>query len=156
MARTSSLTYLHIEDKYEEISKDIKVDIPTSIIKSTLDGDKLSETDIIQVVKGISNAVLSRYINNIKSISSQVHLMIPVPIDKDILLKAYEAESVEEAKTKVDDIFLGLSEQQKAILLNHIQNIKSGPTKSTKDMSPSLNHNQKPRKIKDSSQKLES
>lgn len=129
MARTSSLAYLHIEDKYEELSKDIKVGIPTDIVKSILDGNKLSETDLTEVVNGISNAVLSRYIDNVHSTSSHVYLMVPVPIDKDTLIKVYENESVEEAKTKVDDIFAGLSEQQKAILLNHIRNIKPGLNK---------------------------
>ena len=134
MARTSSLTYLHIEDKYEELSKDIKVEIPTNIIHCILAGSKPTETDIQSIVNGISNAVLSRYIENIRnSISSHIYLMVPVPIDKDALIEAFENESVEEAKTKVEDIFSGLSEQQKAILINHIQKIKSGPTKDTND-----------------------
>lgn len=127
---TNSLTYLHIEDKYEELSKDIKVSIPTLIVQKVLAGNKLTSDDLEILVNSASNAVLSRYIDTLDNISSHVYLMIPVPIDKDELIKAYENQYVEEAKTKVDDIFAGLSEEQRAILINHINSIK--PNKVTK------------------------
>ena len=111
---TPGISYLHIEDKYNNFFKDIKVNIPNPYLPFTA-------TDIIN---GVSSKVLGKYIDIIKQDTCKITLLVPNTIDKEKLLEAWETNDVKQASTDINDILSRLSPEQREQVLNHINHLK--------------------------------
>lgn len=117
MAKNDLTTaYLHIEDAFNNFSKDIRVTIP--LLKNSNDiGPE-------EILEGASKKVLGKYIDHIKEDTCTLTLMIPKYIDKGELLETWENSDIEQASTDINDILSKLSPEQRKQVLNHINNIK--------------------------------
>ena len=117
MANTKqTLAYLHIEDAFNNFSKDIRVTIP--LLKNPNDiGPE-------EVFDGVSKKVLGKYIDHIKEDTCTLTLMIPKAIDKEELIEVWENSDIEQASTDINDILSKLSPEQRERVLNHINSIK--------------------------------
>lgn len=117
MAKNDLTTaYLHIEDAFNNFSKDIRVTIP--LIKNP------SDIGPEEVLEGASKKVLGKYIDNIKEDTCTLTLMIPKAIDKEELLEIWENSDIEQATYDIEDILKKLTPNQKEQVLNHIKGIK--------------------------------
>lgn len=117
MAKNNSTTaYLHIEDAFNNFSKDIRITIP--LLKNPND---IGPEDILD---GASKKVLGKYIDNIKEGTCTLTLMIPKAIDKDELLEIWDDQDVKQANTDIEDILSKLSPEQREQVLNHVKGIK--------------------------------
>lgn len=116
MAKNDLTTaYLHIEDAFNNFSKDIRVTIP--IFKNSHDiGPE-------EILEGASKKVLGKYIDHIKEDTCTLTLMIPKAVDKEELLETWENSDIEQASTDINDILSKLSPEQREQVLNHINNI---------------------------------
>lgn len=116
MANTKqTLTYLHIEDAFNNFSKDIRVTIP--LLKNPNDiGPE-------EVFDGVSKKVLGKYIDHIKEDTCTLTLMIPKAIDKEELLEAWDDQDIKQANTDIEDILSKLSPEQRERVLNHVKGI---------------------------------
>ena len=117
MANTKqTLAYLHIEDAFNNFSKDIRVTIP--LLKNPNDiGPE-------EVFDGVSKKVLGKYIDHIKEDTCTLTLMIPKYIDKEELLEAWDDQDIKQANTDIEDILSKLSPEQRERVLNHVKGIK--------------------------------
>ena len=117
MANTKqTLAYLHIEDAFNNFSKDIRVTIP--LLKNPNDiGPE-------EVFDGVSKKVLGKYIDHIKEDTCTLTLMIPKAIDKEELLEAWDDQDIKQANTDIEDILSKLSPEQREQVLNHVKGIK--------------------------------
>lgn len=115
---TNDLTtaYLHIEDAFNNFSKDIKVIIP--LLK---DSNDIGPEEILE---GASKKVLGKYIDHIKEDTCTLTLMIPKDIDKEALLEIWDDQDVKQANTDIEDILSKLSPKQREQVLNHVKCIK--------------------------------
>lgn len=117
MAKNDLTTaYLHIEDAFNNFSKDIRVTIP--LLK------KPNDIGPEEVLEGASKKVLGKYIDHIKEDTCTLTLMIPKDIDKEELLEIWENSDIEQATYDINDILNKLTPEQKEQVLNHINNIK--------------------------------
>lgn len=117
MAKNDLTTaYLHIEDAFNNFSKDIRVTIP--LLKNP------NEVGPKEVLEGVSKKVLGKYINNIKEDTCTLTLMIPKAIDKEELIEVWENSDIEQASIDINDILSKLSPEQRKQVLNHINSIK--------------------------------
>lgn len=108
--------YLHIEDAFNNFSKDIKVTIP--LLKNPEDiGPE-------EVFEGVSKKVLGKYIDRIKEDTCTLTLMIPNDIDKEELLEIWGDQDVKQANTDIEDILSKLSPEQREQVLNHVKGIE--------------------------------
>lgn len=116
MANTKqTLAYLHIEDAFNNFSKDIRVTIP--LLKNPNDiGPE-------EVFDGVSKKVLGKYIDHIKEDTCTLTLMIPKAIDKEELLEAWDDQDIKQANTDIEDILSKLSPEQRERVLNHVKGI---------------------------------
>ena len=111
-----TLAYLHIEDAFNNFSKDIRVTIP--LLKNPNDiGPE-------EVFEGVSKKVLGKYIDHIKEDTCTLTLMIPKAIDKEELLEAWDDQDIKQANTDIEDILSKLSPEQRERVLNHVKGIK--------------------------------
>lgn len=108
--------YLHIEDAFNNFSKDIRVTIP--IPKNP------NDIGLEEVLEGVSKKVLGKYIDHIKEDTCTLTLMIPKAIDKEELIEVWENSDIEQASIDINDILSKLSPEQRKQVLNHINNIK--------------------------------
>ena len=117
MANTKqTLAYLHIEDAFNNFSKDIRVTIP--LLKNPNDiGPE-------EVFDGVSKKVLGKYIDHIKEDTCTLTLMIPKAIDKEELLEAWDDQDIKQANTDIEDILSKLSPEKRERVLNHVKGIK--------------------------------
>lgn len=114
--RKQTLAYLHIEDAFNNFSKDIRVTIP--LLKNPNDiGPE-------EVFEGVSKKVLGKYIDHIKEDTCTLTLMIPKAIDKEELLEAWDDQDIKQANTDIEDILNKLSPEQRERVLNHVKGIK--------------------------------
>ena len=111
---TPVLAYLHIEDKYNNFCKDIKIRVPLNYLE-------LSAKDIIE---GVSPKILGKYIDMIKQDTCNVTVLIPKVVNKEKLLEAWETKDVKQASTDINDILSRLSPEQREQVLNHINHLK--------------------------------
>ena len=119
MAKNDLTTaYLHIEDAFNNFSKDIRVTIPL------LKNSNHYEVGPKEVLEGASKKVLGKYIDNIKEDTCTLTLMIPKAIDKEELIEVWENSDIEQASIDINDILSKLSPEQRKQVLNHINNIK--------------------------------
>lgn len=117
MAKNDLTTaYLHIEDAFNNFSKDIKVTIP--LLK---DSNNIGPEEILE---GASKKVLGKYIDHIKEDTCTLTLMIPKAIDKKALLEIWDDQDVKQANTDIEDILSKLSPEQREQVLNHVKCIK--------------------------------
>ena len=117
MAKNDLTTaYLHIEDAFNNFSKDIRVTIP--LLKNS------NEVGPKEVLEGASKKVLGKYIDNIKEDTCTLTLMIPKAIDKEELMEIWNDQDIKQANTDIEDILKKLTPDQKKQVLNHINNIK--------------------------------
>lgn len=117
MAKNDLTTaYLHIEDAFNNFSKDIKVTIP--LLKNP------NEVGPEEVLEGASKKVLGKYIDHIKEDTCTLTLMIPKAIDKEELIEVWENSDIEQATYDIEDILKKLTPDQKKQVLNHINSIK--------------------------------
>ena len=117
MAKNDLTTaYLHIEDAFNNFSKDIKVTIP--LFK---DSNNIGPEEILE---GASKKVLGKYIDHIKEDTCTLTLMIPKAIDKEALLEIWDDQDVKQANTDIEDILSKLSPEQREQVLNHVKCIK--------------------------------
>ena len=117
MAKNDLTTaYLHIEDAFNNFSKDIRVTIP--LLKNS------NEVGPKEVLEGASKKVLGKYIEHIKEDTCTLTLMIPKAIDKEELIEVWENSDIEQASIDINDILSKLSPEQRKQVLNHINNIK--------------------------------
>lgn len=108
--------YLHIEDTFNNFSKDIRVTIP--LLKNPNDiGPE-------EVLDGASKKVLGKYIDHIKENTCTLTLMIPKAIDKEELLEIWDDQDIKQANTDIEDILSKLSPEQRKQVLNHVKGIK--------------------------------
>ena len=108
--------YLHIEDAFNNFSKDIRVTIP--LLKNPNDiGPE-------EVLEGVSKKVLGKYIDHIKEDTCTLTLMIPKAIDKEELLEIWDDQDIKQANTDIEDILSKLSPEQREQVLNHVKGIK--------------------------------
>ena len=108
--------YLHIEDTFNNFSKDIRVTIP--LLKNPNDiGPE-------EVLDGASKKVLGKYIDYIKEDTCTLTLMIPKAIDKEELLEVWDDQDIKQANTDIEDILSKLSPEQREQVLNHVKGIK--------------------------------
>ena len=116
MAKNDLTTaYLHIEDAFNNFSKDIRVTIP--ILKNP------NDVGPEEVLEGASKKVLGKYIDHIKEDTCTLTLMIPKAIDKEELLEIWENSDIEQASTDINDILSKLSPEQRERVLNHVKGI---------------------------------
>lgn len=116
MAKNDLTTaYLHIEDAFNNFSKDIRVTIP--ILKNP------NEVGPEEVLEGASKKVLGKYIDHIKEDTCTLTLMIPKAIDKEELLEAWDDQDIKQANTDIEDILSKLSPEQRKRVLNHVKGI---------------------------------
>ena len=117
MANTKqTLAYLHIEDAFNNFSKDIRVTIP--LLKNPNDiGPE-------EIFDGVSKKVLGKYIDHIKEDTCTLTLMIPKAIDKEELLEAWDDQDIKQANTDIEDILSKLSPEQRERVLDHVKGIK--------------------------------
>ena len=117
MAKNDLTTaYLHIEDAFNNFSKDIRVTIP--LLKNSNDiGPE-------EILEGVSKKALGKYIDHIKEDTCTLTLMIPKAIDKEELIEVWENSDIEQASIDINDILSKLSPEQRKQVLNHINNIK--------------------------------
>ena len=108
--------YLHIEDTFNNFSKDIRVTIP--ILKNP------NEVGPEEVLEGASKKVLGKYIDHIKEDTCTLTLMIPKAIDKEELLEIWDDQDIKQANTDIEDILSKLSPEQREQVLNHVKGIK--------------------------------
>lgn len=108
--------YLHIEDAFNNFSKDIKVTIPLLGNSNDIGPE--------EVLEGVSKKVLGKYIDHIKEDTCTLTLMIPKAIDKEELIEAWENSDIEQASIDINDILSKLSPEQRKQVLNHINSIK--------------------------------
>lgn len=111
---TPVLAYLHIEDKYNNFCKDIKIRVPLNYLE-------LSANDIIE---GVSPKILGKYIDMIKQDTCNVTVLIPKVVNKEKLLEAWETKDVKQASTDITGILSRLSPEQREQVLNHINHLK--------------------------------
>lgn len=111
---TPVLAYLHIEDKYNNFCKDIKIRVSLNYLE-------LSANDIID---GVSPKILGKYIDMIKQDTCNVTVLIPKIVNKEKLLEAWETKDVKQASTDINDILSRLSPEQREQVLNHINHLK--------------------------------
>ena len=111
---TPVLAYLHIEDKYNNFCKDIKIRVSLNYLE-------LSANDIIE---GVSHKILGKYIDMIKQDTCNVTVLIPKVVNKEKLLEAWETKDVKQASTDINDILSRLSPEQREQVLNHINHLK--------------------------------
>ena len=117
MAKNDLTTaYLHIEDAFNNFSKDIRVTIP--LLKNP------NEVGPKEVLKGASKKVLGKYIDHIKEDTCTLTLMIPKAIDKEELLEIWDDQDIKQANTDIEDILSKLSPEQREQVLNHVKGIK--------------------------------
>ena len=117
MAKNDLTTaYLHIEDAFNNFSKDIRVTIP--ILKNP------NEVGPEEVLEGASKKVLGKYIDHIKEDTCTLTLMIPKAIDKEELLEIWDDQDIKQANTDIEDILSKLSPEQREQVLNHVKGIK--------------------------------
>lgn len=109
-----TLAYLHIEDTYNNFSKDIKIPIP---IGSHNMGVK-------EILSNISNKVFGKYIDKIREDTCTLTLMIPQVVNKEELLEAWDDQDIKQANTDIEDILSKLSPEQREQVLNHVKGIK--------------------------------
>lgn len=114
MANTKqTLAYLHIEDAFNNFSKDIKVSVPVNTYE--LKGE--------EILSNISKKVLSKYIDNIREDTCTLTLMIPKKVNKEELLEAWDDQDIKQANTDIEDILSKLSPEQRKRVLNHVKGI---------------------------------
>lgn len=114
MANTKqTLAYLHIEDAFNNFSKDIKVSVPVNTYE--LKGEK--------ILDNISKKVLSKYIDNIREDTCTLTLMIPKKVNKEELLEAWDDQDIKQANTDIEDILSKLSPEQRERVLDHVKGI---------------------------------
>ena len=111
---TPVLAYLHIEDKYNNFCKDIKIRVRINQL----------ELNPNEILEGVSPKILGKYIDMIKQDTCKVTVLIPKVIDKDELIKAWETKDVKQASTDINDILSKLSPEQREQVLNHINHLK--------------------------------
>lgn len=111
---TPGIAYLHIEDKYNNFCKDIKVKIPSPYLSFTAN----------DIINGVSSKVLGKYIDIIKQATCKITVLVPNTIDKEKLLEAWETKDVKQASTDINDILSRLSPEQREQVLNHINHLK--------------------------------
>ena len=117
MAKNNLTTaYLHIEDAFNNFSKDIRVTIP--ILKNP------NDVGPEEVLEGASKKVLGKYIDRIKEDTCTLTLMIPKAIDKEELLEIWDDQDIKQANTDIEDILSKLSPEQREQVLNHVKGIK--------------------------------
>lgn len=115
MANTKrTLAYLHIEDAFNNFSKDIKVSVPVNTYE--LKGE--------EILSNISKKVLSKYIDNIRESTCTLTLMIPKKVNKEELLEAWDDQDIKQANTDIEGILSKLSPEQRERVLNHVKGIK--------------------------------
>ena len=108
--------YLHIEDDFNNFSKDIRVTIPLLTNSNDIGPE--------EVFEGVSKKVLGKYIDHIKEDTCTLTLMIPKAIDKEELLEAWDDQDIKQANTDIEDILSKLSPEQRERVLNHAKGIK--------------------------------
>ena len=111
---TPGIAYLHIEDKYNNFCKDIKIRVRINQLE-------LNANDILD---GVSPKILGKYIDIIKQDTCKITVLVPNTIDKEKLLEAWETKDVKQASTDINDILSRLSPEQREQVLNHINHLK--------------------------------
>lgn len=107
--------YLHIEDAFNNFSKDIRVTIPLLTNSNDIGPE--------EVLEGVSKKVLGKYIDHIKEDTCTLTLMIPKAIDKEELLEIWDDQDIKQANTDIEDILSKLSPEQREQVLNHVKGI---------------------------------
>lgn len=107
--------YLHIEDAFNNFSKDIRVTIPLLTNSNDIGPE--------EVLGGVSKKVLGKYIDHIKEDTCTLTLMIPKAIDKEELLEIWDDQDIKQANTDIEDILSKLSPEQREQVLNHVKGI---------------------------------
>ena len=108
-----TLAYLHIEDAFNNFSKDIKVSVPVN--SYDLKGE--------EILDNISKKVLSKYIDIIREETCTLTLMVPQRVNKEELLEAWDDQDIKQANTDIEEILSKLSPEQRKQVLNHVKGI---------------------------------
>lgn len=109
-----TLAYLHIEDKYNNFCKDIRIRVPLNYL----------ELSINDIIEGVSSKILGKYMDVIKQDTCNITVLIPKVVDKEKLIEAWETNDVKQASTDINDILSKLSPEQREQVLNHINHLK--------------------------------
>lgn len=111
---TPVFAYLHIEDKYNNFCKDIKIRVRINKL----------ELNPNEILEGVSSKILGKYMDMIKQDTCNITVLIPKVVDKDKLIEAWETKDVKQASTDINDILSRLSPDQREQVLNHINHLK--------------------------------
>lgn len=109
-----TLAYLHIEGKYNNFCKDIRIRVPLNHL----------ELSINDIIEGVSSKILGKYMDVIKQDTCNITVLIPKVVDKEKLIEAWETNDVKQASTDINDILSKLSPEQREQVLNHINHLK--------------------------------
>lgn len=106
---------LRIEDRFNEFQRDLKVELPLNKVENPTYDDILS---------GISEKILSKYIENMKEDTAIIHLMKPMVLEKKSFIHHLEQMETKRATKDIDDILSGFSDEKKQQILAHLEYIR--------------------------------